>query len=188
MQDQDLTGANLDSFFGGTDFQGADLRGAHVWSVDNPRGNNTITSYGIIDGLRLSAGQHLFVRDYDGGFPYSIRVSKTAQLDVGGKLLIIFQDKTWGSTITFDPGIPVNLGGDLDLTLASGTELGPLIGHSFQLFDWTGVNPIGRFNVVSDLTWDTSKLYTTGSVMLLPEPNAVLVALGSMLFFRRRRR
>ncbi len=46
------------------------------------------------------------------------------------------------------------------------------IGRTFDLFDWTGVNPTGTFNVVSEYEWDISRLYTTGEVTLVPEPGA----------------
>jgi hypothetical protein len=45
------------------------------------------------------------------------------------------------------------------------------------LFDWDGVTPTGAFEVVSDYPWDTTNLYTTGEVTLIPEPaTAMLVA------------
>ena len=47
-------------------------------------------------------------------------------------------------------GIPVSLGGELDLTVASGVDLNSLAGETFKLFDWTGVHPTGQFNIVGD--------------------------------------
>ena len=37
---------------------------------------------------------------------------------------------------------------------------------SIVLFDWTGVTPTGAFTVSSPYTWNLSKLYTTGEVIL----------------------
>ena len=76
----------------------------------------------------------------------------------------------WGSTISFAPGIPVTLGGVLELTYAPGVNLAGEIGRTIDLFDWTGVNPTGAFTVTSPYTWDLSNLYTTGEVTLSNVP------------------
>ena len=57
-------------------------------------------------------------------------------------------------------------------------NLASQVGRTFDLFDWTGVNPTGAFAVSSPYAWDLSNLYTTGEVTLtaVPEP-ATLVCL-----------
>ena len=86
----------------------------------------------------------------------------------------MLRDSTWGSTISFDADIPITLGGNLKLGVETGVNPGGLVGRTFRLFDWTGVAPNGQFNVVNTLPggygWDTSQLYGTGKVTLLPEP------------------
>ncbi len=69
-------------------------------------------------------------------------------------------------------------------------------GASFNLFNWDG-GVSGEFSAVSTTAlsggqyWDTSELYTTGQLSVIPEPGSIgLLGLGSgiLLFARRRRR
>ena len=91
----------------------------------------------------------------------------------GGTLRMVFEADAWDSTISFAPGIPVTLGGTLELTFAADVNLASQVGRTFDLFDWTGVNPTGAFAVSSPYAWDLSNLYTTGEVTLtaVPEPS-----------------
>jgi hypothetical protein len=101
------------------------------------------------------------------------------------------------STISFDPGIPVTLGGNLVLSTPRNFETTNLSGNSFQLFDWAGVSPSGQFaSITSDLpsgySWDTSQLYTTGDITLVPEPSTFALfsvgVLGLAAYAWRRRK
>jgi hypothetical protein len=49
---------------------------------------------------------------------------------------------------------------------------------------------VHAFNVVSDYAWDTSRLYTTGEVTMIPEPAAVvlLAAAVALVIVARRKR
>ena len=80
-------------------------------------------------------------------------------------------------------GSPVTLGGTLELDYVGAYDPASLLGDSFQVFDWTGVSPTGAFaNISSNLpagySWDTSQLYSTGDVTLIPEPSS-LALLGA---------
>jgi hypothetical protein len=88
----------------------------------------------------------------------------------GGVLRLVFESDEWNSLITFQPGIPVTLGGTLELTLADGVDATKQVGRSFRIFDWTGAAPTGAFSVSSPYTWDLSKLYITGDVTLVATP------------------
>ena len=93
-------------------------------------------------------------------------------MTTGTSLVFQFDDNPWGSTISFASGIPVALGGNLELDLVAGVTPASLLGDTFQLFNWTGVSPSGQFaQIVNDLptgyTWNTSALYTLGEVTLV---------------------
>jgi uncharacterized protein YjbI with pentapeptide repeats len=150
----------------------ADARGA--WSLENSdlsgaTTTNLIWPDGRVDGLNLDSGGLVVVRDYDWSIP--ILVDQHLAMGPGGTLRMVFEADAWDSTISFAPGIPVTLGGTLELTFAADVNLASQVGRTFDLFDWTGVNPTGVFTVASRYVWDFSSLYTTGDVMLLAIPD-----------------
>ena len=88
-------------------------------------------------------------------------------MGTAGILQMVFDDQDWKSTISFDSGIPVTLGGTLKLTFKDGVDVTKLGTPTFDLFDWTGVNLNGtKFSTVDQgsYTWDLTKLYTDGTV------------------------
>ena len=112
-----LTNANL---------SGADARGANFYfaTLDGANTSNLIQSDGHIAGLDLTAGASLVVRDYDGNpaaspptGPLPIVVDQHLAMDATGTLRLVFDADPWDSTISFAPGIPVALGGTLELDL-----------------------------------------------------------------------
>jgi uncharacterized protein YjbI with pentapeptide repeats len=176
----------------GADLTAADARGAIIWLTnENAAAANLIRPDGHVDRLELNAGDELVVRDYDGdptrtSAPFSapfgalaplqavpITVDQRLAVEAGGTLRMIFEADAWDSTISFAPGIPVTLGGKLALTFADTGNLANQIDRTFDLFDWTGVNPTGAFAVSSPYTWDLSNLYTTGEVTLISVPEPV---------------
>jgi hypothetical protein len=107
----------------------------------------------------------------------------------GGTLRMVFEADAWDSSISFAPGIPVTLGGTLELTFVDDVNPATQLGRTFDLFDWTGVNPTGAFTISSPYNWDLSNLYTTGEVTLtaVPEPlTSVLLSLALISLFQRR--
>ena len=121
-----------------------------------------------------------------------ITVDQHLAMGPGGTLRMVFEADAWDSTISFAPGIPVTLGGTLELTFADDVNLASQVGRTFDLFDWTGVNPTGAFAVSTPYAWDLSNLYTTGEVTLtaVPEPRALLlcsVALAALVAMSRLR-
>jgi hypothetical protein len=99
-----------------------------------------------------------------------IRIQHQMNIPAGSELRLVLDGDPWDSRITFDPAVYVVLGGSLELEFAKGVDPGAQIGRTFKLFDWTGVTPNGRFEVVSDYQWDTANLYSTGEVKMIPEP------------------
>jgi uncharacterized protein YjbI with pentapeptide repeats len=169
-----LTDANLTA---------ADARGAYLFpSPAEGITSNLIRPDGHLNGLDLDAGNLLVARDYDGGSAYlasgapiPITVDQHLAMGPGGTLRMVFEADAWDSTISFAPGIPVTLGGTLELTFAAEVNLASQVGRTFDLFDWSGVHPAGAFAISSPYAWDLSNLYISGEVMLtsVPEPRAV---------------
>jgi uncharacterized protein YjbI with pentapeptide repeats len=185
---QNLTYARLyDAQLTGADFTAADTRGAAMHSLSAV---NLIEPFGHINGLDLGNGDLLVVRDFDGfSFPIPIKVDQRLAMGPGGTLRMVFEADAWDSTISFSTGIPVTLGGTLEITFADDVNLATQIGRTFDLFDWTGVNPVGAFAISSPYAWDLSHLHTTGDVTLIsiPEPSSLLLlgcALASILAVR----
>ncbi|MCX5683816.1 MAG: PEP-CTERM sorting domain-containing protein, partial [Planctomycetota bacterium] len=88
-------------------------------------------------------------------------------------------------------GATAALDGDLAVTLLGGFV--PQAGQTFDLFDWTTL--AGTFDAVtlpalpSGLSWDTSDLYSGGSITVAPEPATLaLMAMGVAGALLRRRR
>jgi hypothetical protein len=84
-----------------------------------------------------------------------------------------------------------SLDGTLELRFTADVNLASQLGRTFDLFDWTGVNPTGSFAVFSPYTWNLSNLYTTGEVTLtaISEPAAIVLLLsiaGPIIPVRRR--
>jgi hypothetical protein len=108
----------------------------------------------------------------------------------GSNLRLIFDADHWDSLISFEPGVPVQLGGILELTFASDVDVADQIGRAIRLFDWTGIPISGRFEVSSPYVWDSANLYTSGDVTLLavPEPSlSSLLAIAAICDGVRRR-
>ncbi len=165
----------------GTDLSAADARGAlGLGSHGSP---NLIRPDGHVAGLALTAGQMLSVHDYDGNSTGTIPITVDQHFMTvpGGTLTMVLEADAWNSTISFASGIPVTLRGSLELTFAAGVDPVTQLGRTFDLFDWTGVSPTGTFAVVSDYSWDTSQLYTTGEVTLIPEPASLALLLATAI-------
>ena len=127
----DFAGKNLTdaAFFEATftdvEFSFSDLRGAYIAADEMASVASTkaaILPAGRVDGLALSSGDHLIVRD-DNGYtlevwfgpitrdPIPITVDSTMSLDQAAFLQMVFEDDDWASTISFEPDIPVSLDG-----------------------------------------------------------------------------
>ena len=97
----------------------------------------------------------------------------------GGILTVIFDATHWDSTISFQSGIDVSLGGLLELDFAADVDVASQLGRTFDVFDWTGVKPVNRFQITSHYQWDLSRLYDSGVVTLVavPEPSTAVLLL-----------
>ena len=178
LVDADLSGANLgDANFArarlsGVDVSGADGRGANIYtnSLSDAATDNFIDSDGRVEGLVVAAGEAMRLWDYNGETPIPILVEEVMSVDSAATLRAVFEDREWGSTVTFEEGVPVVLGGTLELLIDDDVHPATLAGATFQVFDWDGVLRFGEFDSVlmePGTTWDLSDLYTTGEVTLL---------------------
>jgi uncharacterized protein YjbI with pentapeptide repeats len=183
LTNANLSGANLNSawldsaWLTNCDLTGADLRGANVWTGEGLFVNSILPD-GSIHGLIIAAPQSLSVRDDDGvpdpapswwlmpRDPIPITVEQEMTMAPGGVLELAFAANDWGSTIHFLQGIPVQLGGTLELTFADDVDVATQVGRTLHIFDWTSVEPTGSFTIASPYLWDLSNLYTTGEVRL----------------------
>lgn len=184
LTDTQLSGANLTNadLRGSTlthaDLSGADLRGALGPDLTNAIVHNTIHRYGAISALELAGDARLVVRDDDGvpyrqnswiepRLPIAITIEDRMSMSDEGALRLLLESDPWDSLISFEPGIPVQLGGTLELTFAKNVDAAAQVGRTLDLFNWSGVSPTGAFAVASLDDWDLSRLYTTGEVTLL---------------------
>ncbi len=169
---------------------GADMRGCS--DVPNVSSRNLVHRDGHVDGFTLLANESQRIWDYNGGI--GILVQQGFFLPPSGELQMWFEDDAWGSTIAFESGIDVELAGTLRLDFWL-SQLTPELGLTFDLFDWDGANVFGSFDSVetnmdleAGLWWDTSNLYTTGEVTLVPEPATMsLLTLGGLTLLKRRK-
>ncbi|MFO0911798.1 MAG: pentapeptide repeat-containing protein [Pirellulales bacterium] len=179
LNNANLAGANLAnarveiSTLTNANLTGADLRGSWVTDLASAISKNVILSDGQLNGLNLASGEQLLVRNYHGnpdqGFQkIPVKINSSLTISTGGLLSLQLDGQPWDSIVRFQSGIPVQLGGTLELNFTDDTQLAAQPGRSIKVFDWTGVTPQGQFTVQGDgLEWDTSQLYTTGEVTLL---------------------
>lgn len=192
LQGANFTGADLT----GAILRGADARAAQGFDVPDTNSDNLIHPDGHIDKFVVLESMPVWdfnpdqVQQYGGDrvreIPIEVRTVMSIAED--GELWIQLEDDEWNSPITFAPGIPVELDGTLHLHFGSSYFSVPLdpskfVGSTFQIFDWTSVEPVGVFNSIGvpyDTIWDTSQLYTTGEITfvgLVPEPTMWLLIL-----------
>jgi uncharacterized protein YjbI with pentapeptide repeats len=197
----DFSGQDLrDSFIDtreteGPNLTGADVRGAFWIGQMGTHTRNTILPDGTVTGLELTAGESLLIRDDDGvlqpRLPIPVLIQDGFAMVEDSILQLLLDADPWDSLIAFEPGIPVQLGGTLDLTFADDVHLATQVDRTLRLFDWTGVSPSGQFAIRSPYVWDVTNLYTTGQVTLLavPEPSALgLMGVACMRLVATRRK
>ena len=131
--------------------------------------DGTLFNDGLLDGSVLLNDGDLFLSD-----------TSVLELEVGG--LFDFEEVVTSGDINF--------GGILDISFADGFQ--PLVGQSFDLFDFSTVS--GQFDEIrSDgFVLDTGDVSFGGSVSVVaavPEPSTfVVLSLSSLLLLQRRRR
>jgi hypothetical protein len=171
---QDLTGARFSATLTNANFSFADLRGAMGVAIESPQlARNTIREFGAIHGLDLAAGETLVVRDSD----IDITVTHSMHAVSGGTLELVLGDADWGSTMAVAAAaVTPDLGGTLRVRFADQANLAPLLGTTFDFFDWPAVlDTNNRFDAIElppGTQWDLTQLYVTGTATLtfIPVP------------------
>jgi T5SS/PEP-CTERM-associated repeat protein len=148
----------------------------------------TITSLGTLQGNSMVVGN---VKNggvvSPGTSPGVLTINGNYAQDPTGILQIELASPT-----SFDR-LPISgtatLDGTLKLSLLGGYT--PAVGDSFDILDWQTES--GTFSTLqlpaltAGNTWDTSKLYTTGTIAVVPEPSSfALAAIGGSLWLARR--
>jgi autotransporter-associated beta strand protein len=149
-------------------------------------GSGTVGAVSIASGATLAPGS-------------SAGLLSTGNLSLLGTTMMELGGTTRGSGgyDAIDVAGNITFGGTLSVSLIN--SYSPVSGASFNLFDWTGT-PSGTFSTLNlpslsgGLTWDTSNLYTAGTITAsaIPEPStyAALVGLAAfgLVCWRRRSR
>ena len=130
-----------------------------IYYLSNLIRTNLILANGHVAGLDLDAGRFSSSTRtlYSPTLPIPITVDQHLAMGPGGTLRMVFEADAWDSTISFAPGIPVTLGGTLELTFADDVNLASQVGRMFDLFDWTGVTATGAFAISSPYAWNSSQ-------------------------------
>ena len=179
---QNLAGADFDGAeLTGADLSLADLRGAIFRDIGQATADatlrNTILPDGSVRHLELLEDDILTIRDDE--LPLSVEESMT--LAATSTLELVLKDTSWGSTVTLANSIVPDIGGTLALRFDDETDVGALVGTTFELFDWNGQLSIGdrfdRIVVEPGHVWNIDQLYTNGSVQLaaIPEPSSFML-------------
>jgi uncharacterized protein YjbI with pentapeptide repeats len=173
------------------DLTAADARGAVGLNLAGAAIRNAILPDGRIAGLNLTPGDRLVVRDDDGvpapstahRSPMPVTIQDRLTMADSSTLKFLFDADPWDSLISFEPGIPAQLGGTLELSFAEDVDPASQLGRTLQIFDWTGVSPTGQFEIRSPYVWNFTNLYTTGDVRLIavPESSTIAILLVSVL-------
>ena len=150
-----------------------------------------LTFQGQVSGPGSFTGKVIFEGTYTPGasaaavsFEFvDLAVSSTLEMEIGGLLPGTEYDQVNASGT-------LEIGGTLSVSLIGGFS--PNLGDRFDILNWGTLD--GEFQTLllpglSDgLSWDTSSLYATGELAVVPEPATLaLVALGGVALVRRRR-
>ena len=145
------------------------------------KGNGTVNGFVNVLGGTVSPGESpgtLTVGDMTFGS------GSTLNIELNGVTAGLFDVLNSTGALTVQPGS----------SLAVSLGYAPMAGDSFDIMNWGSES--GMFDTLSlpslpgGLTWDSSNLYTNGSIAVVPEPATMLmliIAAGLCLMFKRTR-
>ena len=196
-----LTGTNLANanlsgvYFWAATLTGVDLRGAQGFSTSGVSALcNVIMPDGKVNGLNLSTiNNTLIIRNHD-SIPMSFQNS--AAMAGGATLQFVFDGNEWHAPATFGTDVTPAFGdGTLEILWSSEASFQLDEPMELTLFQWGDVPAAARqfsdvrlINAPAGVYLDASRLYTDGTVSLIPEPATMsLLAVGALMLARRRR-
>jgi uncharacterized protein YjbI with pentapeptide repeats len=189
---QYLTSASfLGSSLTSTNFTLADLRSAKFFlPAASTLTRNTILPNGTLPGLHLLPTDTLTIRDH----LLPVTVTTTFLIDPAATLEFRLLDADFTSPLS--TSLTPTLNGTLAITLAPSLNPASLLDIPIDLFNFTGQLPSTTFATIStnlDPTlyrWETTHLYTTGTITarFIPEPTLLApLALAATPLLRRRK-
>jgi T5SS/PEP-CTERM-associated repeat protein len=169
-----LTGGSTTTFYDDVNATGGEIRVGAACAV---------VFLGTYNGGTTGAGTVYIEGDLRPGHsPGAVTFEGDLVLGSGAALVAELAGAMPGSQYdVLDVGGQLALGGTLDVELLYGFR--PQPGQMFDILDFDPENLSGRFSAFDlpdlggGLSWDTSNLYTTGSIGVVPEP-ATLALLG----------
>jgi len=140
-----------------------------------------VLAVGNVDDASGSGIVSLTFQKSGGVSNFSLSSDVTVKLDIWSAAN--YERLVFGSNANAFDSINLN-GASL---VVSSTFSGWKYGDSFTLFEW-GSDPLDRFGELltlpelsNGLVWDTSELYVTGMIRVVPEPGTVALATGALI-------
>lgn len=146
-------------------------------------GNGAIAGDTTVHGT-VAPGSSPGLLDFDGSLTFEAASTLSLEISSTGTRGVNFDAINVGGNLTIAPTAA------LVLTYIDGYT--PQVGNTFQFLNFTVVDGEFLFNndIGGGLSWDTSNLYTTGEMTVIPEPSTwALLGMGAAvtLWFGRRR-
>jgi len=204
------SGSGTQVFSGASSYSGGTTVSAGTLLVNNTTGSGLGTGAVLVGGsgtiggtgaVTLAAGNSMTIQGAidvgsgSGAAVFGVATSGSGTLDFSNNSALALD--IWTNSLSGADKLAVtgsvSIGTSVVLTLSNAGTVTFASGNSFDLFDW-GTTPTGSFaltlpSLTGGLSWDTSSLYTTGVIAVVPEPRTagLLAAVGmGLLFFRRR--
>ncbi|MHC4716409.1 MAG: beta strand repeat-containing protein, partial [Planctomycetota bacterium] len=159
--------------------------------VTGPGGEDWLTFTDDVRGAGSFAGNIAFHGVYSPGNSIAAVALENAAFDATTVLRMELSGDGGGICDFLDVSGALTAGGTLEVVLLDG--FAPRQGQAFDLLDWGALT--GAFGwtdlpvLAGDLAWDTSSLYETGEISVVPEPaTPAILSVAACLLLRRRKR
>jgi autotransporter-associated beta strand protein len=167
------------TYTGGTTINAGTLRANNSTGSGTGLGTVSVASGATLGGTGSIAGNTTVSGTLSPGGPSLLTFSNNLTLASSAVTLMEIADYTRGAAKGYDAinvGGTLTFGGKLKVVFLNGFT--PAAGSSFNLFDWGSAS--GSFNsfdlptLASGLAWNTSALYTSGTLSVVSNPPPVL--------------